>query len=235
MEATVFRIRGDPALSIALAVGLSLLVVDLAFISAHVALRLGWIDTPRLNLEEEETLPELWQHLKVLGIAGTFAVGLLLRRRIVYLAGAVIFGYLFLDDSFELHERFGEWSADSWQLPDVAGLRPVDLGEAIWGGVVGLVSVALLWLAWCRSTPSERRFLSRLGIVLLAFAGCAFGLDMLHEFAQELGFFRTAYAFGTLEDGGELICMTAAAGVVLYYLLATPADRSGRPSPRISS
>ena len=223
------RVRGDRSLSIALAVFAVLLVIDLAFISAHVAMRLEWIDTRSVNLENEGTLPELWQHLKVLGIAGMFVVGLVLRRRSVYLVGALLFGYLFLDDSFEFHERFGRWSAEAWQLPSVAGLEPKDLGELIWGGVIGSAIIAMLWWTWRRSTSSERRFLLRLGIVLLAFAGCAFGVDMLHQISQELGLFRTAYAFGTLEDGGELVCMSAAAGVVLHYLLGPGASDESPP------
>jgi hypothetical protein len=215
-KAIASRVRGDRALQIALALGLSLLVLDLAFISAHAALKLGWIDAERLNLEQEDTLPEQYQHLKILAIAGMFAAALLLRRRAIYLAGMLAFAYFFLDDSTELHERFGEWSAGAWQLPEVAGLRAVDLGELIWAGFVAVVMIALLAWTWHGSTSSERRFLFRLGLVILAFAVSAVGIDMLHQLGVELGFFRAADVFGLLEDGGELLCMTAAATVVLH-------------------
>ena len=140
----------------------------------------------------------------------------------MYLAWALVFTYLLVDDSMQAHERIGAWFADTLALPEVGSLRPVDIGELITSAIAGLVLLSFLTVSYLRASIDARHFARMLamGIAGLVFFGIV--LDMIHF---EKGYLLDK-AMGAIEDGGEMIVMSA-----ILWLVYRDATIPARVSP----
>ena len=112
------RRPASPAASASLFLVL-LLVGDLVYIAIHLV----WTETTLLNsplaaLDVDRGYAEFFQYMKLLW-TGLLLTCLCLRtRRWGYLAWALLFAYLLVDDSFSLHENLGKMLADRLALQD---------------------------------------------------------------------------------------------------------------------
>ena len=151
----------------------------------------------------------------------TFAVAAMLfvmwrwERASVYLANAALFLWLTLDNSIEIHERFGHafeaWFA-GWPLP----VAPNDIGEASLFLAIGGFWLAALWL-------SLRGARLRPAIESLILAGCVAGaaffgvvVDMMVVWGEHTQAMIEVETF--IEDGGEfaMICVAFLVAVALF-------------------
>jgi hypothetical protein len=140
----------------------------------------GWELPPSWRLEVEGGVPERWQHLKLLALT---LASLLLFRRTRYrsaAAWALVFGYVFLDDAFALHERASAALLRTSPPLSGYGLRAWDVAELLFWLAAGLPLAALLIAAYQQGSSGDRAHFRRtlwwFG-VLVVFGG---GLDVLH-------------------------------------------------------
>ena len=151
-------------------------------------------------------------------------------RHLVWAAYAVLFLCALADDSLRLHENKGAWLADRlaahlWFPSDgFLGLRANDLGELLVWGLLAAVPVLAAVLLHRRSDGWNRRASWGMAglIALYVFFGAV--LDQAHVLVLDswLG-----DVLGTLEDGGELLALSAA----VVYAVGRLRERSSADAP----
>ena len=198
LEAVPNQIRASRAW--VLAVGL---LIDAGFIQLdrlYLQGRLG----ERFSFENESSYPERYQNAKELGLALLAGLCASKNRSPLYRCWLGIYGYFFVDDSFELHETLGRWISTHVRFAAPFGLRGQDIGELVVSGVAGLAACAALAWAWNRS-DEHARYMSKIMIgLVVALAVFGIVIDMLHIIATG----TWQYRLGILEDGGEMVVIT---------------------------
>jgi hypothetical protein len=190
-----------------------LLAADLLLIGLHV---LWGYDHWIWNMEDETGLSERFQHLKWAVAAVLLLILFMRRRAMIYAAWALVFAYFAIDDSIRLHERVGSWLVRVLDLRSFEDiylehfsyfyLRAQEFGELIVAASLGLIIVAILYIAWPRPDAiREKTVAKRLIAWLLLFALFAVGFDMLHTMVWEI-YPPAIELIGVIEDGGEMIC-----------------------------
>jgi hypothetical protein len=197
-------------------------LLDLAFIQLDRMYLQGRLDE-RFSLDNEAGYAETYQNSKELVLAVLAGAYLLRRKDRLYLCWFAILTYIFLDDTFQLHETLGEWISAHTAIPAAFGLRSVDFGELIVSGSAGLASCVSLLTSWRRSAADARRLSWILLFLLLSLAFFGVFLDMLHVLTRG----ATQYRLGITEDGGEMLVITVLLWVVaIHFPARATADRS---------
>lgn len=205
-----------------------LLAADGAFMLLYLvhASRLAAGD-PRFSLEEDRGFAEVFQYVKLFWTAALLAALLLRTRILAYAPWSLLFGYLMLDDSVQIHERLGEWVATRFGFGAAMGLRPQDFGEWTVSAAVLCGFLVLLGAAYARARPAAMRVSAPLFGLLLALVVVGVAFDALHVALRSL-----ANTFLVLaEDGGEMIVVS----VTCWYTYATWTASATRVGPPVAS
>lgn len=180
-----------------------------------------------LNIRVDGSIPEIFQYLKEVLTASFFHRTFLATRQIMYAGFALLFAFLFLDDSLRYHEQAGTWLADVADfspLADSLGVRDNDIGELVSAALpVAVFGLLLSWGYWI-ADEDVRRVGRRVvwGVCCLGFFGVA--IDMLDRLPSVVGF-RKTIAF--IEDFGEMLIMSG--------ILAFTASVMWRTAGRVSA
>lgn len=173
----------------------------------------------RFSLDNESGYAEFYQNGKELVLAALAGAYLFRRKDPLYVCWFGILTYIFVDDTFQVHETAGAWISAHAGIPPLFGLRSVDFGELIVSAIAGLTSCAALFIAWRRSAPETRRLSWILVALMLSLAFFGVFLDMLHVIARG----ATEYRLGITEDGGEMLIITILLWVMAaHFPLRTP-------------
>ena len=232
-----------------------LLLGDAIFIFIHIQLGLAKdLHHNVLSLGHEHGIPECYQYLKWMLSAFACAYLYEQRQKPLYLAWAVVFTYLFIDDSAEFHEQVGRALRDGFGLTPGLFHRAQNMGEALAAAMIVPALLGMVVMAYLRTDDlAARWFTWRMvpGLGLLFVGGICFdlaGAKLLHFLSSISGYSLPWLAIGVFEDGGEMIGASFLAANALTQALAvrrltthkaaavTPADYSLQPLPqRISS
>jgi hypothetical protein len=205
----------------AVAVFCLLLAADLFFIFAHIYHYLNnrfqfssFQFSSNFILFKDLGYSEWWEYVKTAVSSALLAYVYAKSRQPVYLALAVFFLWTLYDNAFELHEDAGV--VLSPLLFAFAGPSAAQaLGEMTYFAAAALLWSVLLLLAFRASGRQHRAngaiFIAL--IMLLVFFGV--GIDALHALLKSHGeiFF---HAFAILEDGGELVVLSAVAAAAVF-------------------
>jgi hypothetical protein len=134
----------------------------------------------------------------------------------------LLFGYVLLDDSWQLHERLGRWLATRLTFPSMFGLRPIDLGELTVLAVAGSSLVLMISIAYFLSSEQAKQIGRRLAVMLGLFIVFGVVVDAIHS--MTLGHTGAGIA-GLLEDGGEMFVMSIICGYVFTLLQSSEQTR----------
>lgn len=201
-----------------------LLVADGVFLLLHVY----WLRTqtnPLLSIQCDRSYAELFQYLKEIWLVLLLVVTAWRSGMKGYLAWALVFVYMLLDDALMVHEKLGAAVAQSMSMHGVMGLRPQDMGELLVTCSFGLLLLIPLSVCMWRSPPAFYRASLHLMLLVLCIASFGVAVDMVHVMVGKQTILYPI--LGMLEDGGEMIVMTF---VVAYaWLLVTG---SGQPVDR---
>lgn len=205
-EATTKRIFDGSTILLSL-----LLLADVVFIAIH-ALHVWtpWFPAYSLSIEADRGFAELFQYAKMTGLVACLAYQFHVSRGWTFAGWAAFFAFLLLDDAFFIHERAGARVAASLGFPEAFGLRPADFGEITIAAVLGLCAVFMAWLAMRRAGAASWRASQDILCLLGLLGVFAVGFDALHTVAY---FSAPAFAplFALIEDGGEMLVMSALA------------------------
>jgi hypothetical protein len=197
---------------------LLLIAADLAFILLHVI----YVETSLLrgrpfSLEADNGLPEAYQYVKQFWLALSMAALFRRTREIVYIGWTIVFAFLLMDDAFQFHEHFGQWLAAHYSVPVAFGLRPDDIGELLFAGAIGGVTLVLIGFGYWRGDQQARIVSRDMAILVVLLAGLGVGVDVLHVItyfkAPLLGHFLLI-----VEDGGEMIVVSLMAAYIFNVL-----------------
>ncbi|MGE0230366.1 MAG: hypothetical protein AB7S46_01135, partial [Flavobacteriaceae bacterium] len=206
-----------------------LLLVDLAFVLAHILLAALDLHRPLhhwLNIERDRSIPEFFMYGKWTASLLACAYSSVRDRSSLYMVWSLLFAYFLLDDSFQIHERLGAALVTALKLAPAFWLRARDFGElaaSAGAGVVVFGAMAITYLA-AGSDREESKAFSRLQlkwVAVLVFFGVF--VDMLHIQIRSLGIGSVTAAAGVVEDAGEMaaasvlaaLCIRQAARVTL--------------------
>ncbi|RZU34458.1 hypothetical protein [Blastococcus saxobsidens] len=209
----------------------ALVAVDLALVVTSVVrlVTAGPDDGDPWLLETDRGVAEFAGYAQQAALVVLLLALCRLTGHLVWVAYALVFLGALADDYLRLHESKGAWlaeqlSQDLWFPADgFLGLRANDLGEMIVWGLLGVVPILAAILLHRRSDGWNRR--ASLGMAALLGAYVFFGavLDQVHVLflGSWLG-----DVVGTLEDGGELLVLSASVGYVVGRLLAAGRHRT---------
>lgn len=193
-----------------------LLATDIIFIILHIIYTYtGLIPTidvyTPLSLDIDRGYSEIFQYIKEYWIALILILLGLQKRSLLYLSWSLLFFYLLLDDSIQIHEKLGLIIGNRLTLSSKFGLRPQDFGEFAVSAAIGLFFLIIIATTY-RFSDSQPKQASRYLIAML-FILAFFGIfvDML-DMAIATPIIKSWLA--TIEDGGELICMSFITGFV---------------------
>jgi hypothetical protein len=142
-------------------------------------------------------------------------------RHLVWAACSVLFLAALADDSLRLHETKGAWLADRlaahlWFPSDgFMGLRANDWGELLVWGLLAAVPVLAAVLLHLRSDAWNRRASWGMAALIAVYVFFGAVLDQAHVLVADswLG-----DVLGAMEDGGELLALSAAVVYVVGRL-----------------
>jgi uncharacterized membrane protein len=192
------------------------LATDLAFIILHVIhSSTDWISSDYFSVERERGYAELFQYIKEYWIALILVILAVKWRSILCFIWSLLFFYLLLDDSLEVHEKLGELISQQLAFFPAFNLRAKDFGELLVSAGVGLFFLIAIAIAY-RFGDRISREISKYLIVML-FILALFGIvgDLLHMAFYE-SFLKPF--LGLLEDGGEMIVMSIIAWFVFKQM-----------------
>ncbi|MCL1840302.1 MAG: hypothetical protein FWF75_00920 [Propionibacteriaceae bacterium] len=185
-----------------------LLLVDVLLVGIHVVRKiLGEPPGGPFDLAIDRSYAEIINGVKMIWSAAMLILLTVRDRAPVFLIGALAFLSMLFDDWFMFHEQFG--SAFSEANPHM-GIFAVHTGELLWIFGIAILFGAFGLLTYVYS-PVEARRVCIVLLALFAVLGVfAVGLDAAHHMFLDLLSFNVPFA--PVEDGGELLAMTAMTG-----------------------
>jgi hypothetical protein len=195
-----------------------MLCTDALLIAGHLVHAFTpYLSGQSFHLATERGFGEVFQYVKVFWVAVSFLwLGVHTAQR-AHFVWPLIFGYLLVDDAFRVHERLGRGVARSLGPAPGLGLRAQDLGEFVVVAVIGAITLLLIGLAYLRGSAAFRSIARRVGALLVLFGLFAGGVDLLHAMVDHVPLLNALFA--ALEDGGELVVMSAICAYAVGLLL----------------
>lgn len=185
---------------------ISLLVIDVIFLGAHVAAvllqkfemqKLSFlpVDLKSIRIDVEGSFSEAYEHMKAAACVAAFFIVYWKRAKPVYILFAGVFFAAILDNSLQAHEAAGStltpWSA---------------AGELLAFTSSGAIFLSLLWLFWPQTGP-DAAYVTACTLLLSGLAFFAVVVDAVH-YLVPLYVDHTEQLLGFVEDGGELLALT---------------------------
>jgi hypothetical protein len=193
----------------------------MAFVLVHLVHTLSpFLSDHLFSIEQDRGYGEAFQYTKAYWIAIMLAVLGWRRREAIYGAWTLLYIYLLCDDAFQIHEQVGSAVARHLGYAPALGLRAKDLGELTVYGAVGLAFLVLIVTMYLRSPRDARNASIDLAVLSGAIAFFGVPVDMLHSVVRR-------GVLGLVEDGGEMVAMSA----VVWYVLHLVERRGHVPEP----
>lgn len=185
---------------------------DIAFMALHLLHTYsGFFTDSQFSLAKERGFAETFQYLKE-GWIGTMLIWFTLTTpNLLYPSWSLLFGYLLIDDLFEIHEGLGARIVGHFELPPMFALRPQDFGEVAVTASAAVLFSVLIGVGHYRGDPAARSFSrSLLGrLLLLVFFGVV--VDMINVMIVHPVW---TLALGVVEEGGEMVMMS----VIVWFV-----------------
>ena len=193
-----------------------LILTDFVFISLHIlSAHTDWLEASRnLRISQEGGYAEYFQYVKEFSIALLLGLVAIKKRSHLYLTWSLLFAYLLLDDSFELHEKVGGYLIGNL-IPEFSvfgisftGKLNYHLGEVIFAGLSGVLVLTLMVFLYRFSNEEVRSASRYLLAMLFLFMVFAVAFDFIVNVFDRSTLTPVIPAIPIVEDGGEHIVMS---------------------------
>ncbi|MGH8002251.1 MAG: hypothetical protein ACREPR_23185 [Brasilonema sp.] len=118
----------------------------------------------------------------------------------------MLFFYLLLDDSLQIHEKLGDFISYKLNFSSWLNLRPQDFGELTVSILVSLFFLIFISITYYFSDRFSRKTSKYLMMALFALALFGIVVDMVHIAVKSPSLYTL---LGLIEDGGEQVVMSA--------------------------
>lgn len=204
-----------------------LLTGDMVYFGLHFSAWMAGASNELMFIDVDRGFAEFFQYIKFLYIVVLILLCAVSQRSWQIALWAPVFGFLLLDDSLQLHERFGEMLVDTLGLPSVLGLRAQDAGELLVVGAFGVALLIPLLVGYLKGTPLSKAVYVIFFALVVILGIVGVGLDMLHEIVSH--FYAGPDFMSALEDGGEMLVVSLMAAFAIR--LNVRGGEPGLPSP----
>lgn len=184
--------------------------LGLAFLRGYVA---EWPDF--WNIDRDWSAGEILNYLKWAALAAVFLTAYLRDRALIMLSLFAVVLILLADDSLQIHETLGPEIVRIFGLHFRFGLAAYTIGPMVIWGALGIAVVALTWFGWRSATAELKRALLPVFGLFFGIVFFAIGVDAMHELIDMPKAMKGV--FGIVEDGGEMLMLTA----MLIYVWKT--------------
>lgn len=134
-----------------------------------------------MSIGTERGYAEIYQYIKLFWITIILAWATLKKQQAVYAVGTLVFFYILLDDSFQIHETGGRYIIEWANLVSAFGLRAQDYGELGVYAFTGVLFLTAGWLSYRHSNALAREISLYVLSGLFVLGVFAAGVDMLHS------------------------------------------------------
>ncbi len=185
-----------------------LLIADLSFMLIHVIYKMDLISNSLFSIEKDRGYAEIYQYIKEFWIVVLLFITAIKRTHIIYFAWSLLFMYLLLDDSLQIHEKFGRYLVNYFNFQPMFSLRAQDFGELSISMFFGFLLFTFIGISYLLSDHIAKKISKHLFLLVMSVAFFGVLVDMLH-IAIPYG----KSMFGLIEDGGEMLIMS----IIVWY------------------
>ena len=197
-----------------------ILGVDIIFILLSLIDSFSVLNFNNFAVQNDNLFAEKFQYLKFIGIAYISSLLAIKRRSPNFLVFMIIPIYLYLDDSKQLHERFGnkiasflyEGSSNDFLI---RYFRYQDIGEILYMSLMALILLIIFLICLKLSDLYDRNFLKNILTLFIIFGIFAIFVDAIHMLSRGFVFDLLT----VIEDGGEMIPISFIIGYFFKYLI----------------
>ena len=198
-----------------------LLLADCAFILVHGVYVMHWISNSLYSIERNSGYAEIYQYIKEFWIVVLLFITALKRSHIIYFSWSLLFMYLLLDDSLQIHEKFGHYLVNYFDFQPMFHLQAQDLGELSVSMFFGFLLFTFIGVSYFFGSHIAKKISKHLFILVMSLAFFGVFVDMLHA-AIPWG----KSILGLIEDGGEMLIMS----IIVWYVfdMGSPLQASNK-------
>ncbi|ARV57370.1 hypothetical protein BZZ01_00870 [Nostocales cyanobacterium HT-58-2] len=182
------------------------LAMDVTFIILHIIYTYtGLISNASFSIEQDRGYAEIFQYFKEYWSVLLLGLLALRARSLLYLIWSLLFFYLLLDDSLQIHETLGMYISAKLNFSGLFNLRAQDFGElavSISVSLFFLVCISIAYYFSDRFSKKTSRYLIK-ALCFLALFGIV--VDMVHIMVKSPPLYSL---LGLIEDGGENVVMS---------------------------
>lgn len=189
-----------------------LLIADFGFILLNCAYYLvhgGMASNPLFSIQKDGGYAEVFQYIKEFWIFVLLLMLAVKKSQVNYLAWSVLFVYLLLDDSLQIHERFGSYLVGYFEFQPMFQLRAQDFGELAVSMFFGFFIFTFIGVSYWFSDNIAKKTSKHLLILVISMVFFGVVVDMAH-IAIPWG----KSIWGLIEDGGEMMVMS----IIFWYV-----------------
>ncbi|GAB1541305.1 hypothetical protein NUACC21_39760 [Scytonema sp. NUACC21] len=188
-----------------------LLAMDFTFIALHIIYTYtDLISNSSFSIEQDRGYAEIFQYFKEYWSVLLLSFLAFRQRSFLYLIWSLLFFYLLLDDSLQIHEKLGVFISRKLNFSSWFNLRAQDFGELTVSILVSLFFLIFIGITYYFSDRFARKTSRYLILALFALALFGIVVDMVHIAVKSPSLYTL---LGLIEDGGEQVVMS---GIVCF-------------------
>lgn len=193
-----------------------LILADICFIFLSIIHEtFNFLNDANWSITKDRGFAEIFQYIKEAWIFIILFFCWIRSFTLLYFSWTFLFFYILIDDSLQIHERFGSKLASFFDFQPAFGLRSIDFGELIIYLVSFSLIILLLAISFYKSSLEERKISKNLFFLLAGLAFFGIFLDFLDVIVNYMEYHSITIFTETVEDGGEMLMIS----IITYYVL----------------
>lgn len=192
---------------------LSLMILtDILFMIFHILRFAKIVSSPLFYISRDLGYAEMFQYIKEFWIVLLLFMIAKVQKKTIYVAWALLFFYILLDDSLKIHENFGEYLVGYFDIQPALGLRAKDFGELLTSFIFGGFLFLFLGWSYFKSNEESRSISTILFSLFLLLIFFGVFIDMIGIILHGSSILN--HIIILVEDGGEMVIMS----IIVCYL-----------------
>jgi hypothetical protein len=158
-----------------------------------------------LILTNEDSLGSYYLYFLEICATAFFCIAFYLRRKRFYIFFTTLYLIVFLDDYLQIHENFGKFLTENFNLTTILSLRQQDTGELITWFIMACFLLPLAIYSVRKLNVIDKIYCSAVAVSFVILLFCGLVVDMISVSVSDVWVVRSA--IGVIEEGGEIIAI----------------------------